>query len=353
MATNDELVGFVRDALARGTPRAQVEEVLLRTGWSRDQVTSALGAYADVEFPVPVPRPRPYLSAREAFMYLLLFSMLYLSAYNLGVLVFGHINRAFPDAAASPSYQEYARQLIRWALSALIVSFPVFLYLTVLVGRSVRRDPAKRRSNVRRWLMYLTIFAAACVLIADFITLVYNALGGELTTRFVLKVATIAVIAGTIFGYYLSDLRLEDTKPVAEDTRWKRTLGGFAVAVVVAVVVGGFLMTGSPSEERARRIDVRRAEQLSDIAESVDLYTTRHKRLPSTLRELSSEGGVTVEALDPEGRAYEYRVTGGKTYELCATFQRDSSGQSRMPSGNFWRHGQGRQCFQLETKEVR
>jgi hypothetical protein len=352
VATNDELIVFVRDALARGTPRTQVEEVLLRTGWSRDQVTSALGAYADVEFPIPVPRPKPYLSAREAFMYLLLFSMLYLSAYNLGVLVFGHINRAFPDAAA-PSYHEYARQAIRWALAALIVSFPVFVYLTVLVERSVHYDPAKRRSNVRRWLMYLTIFAAACVLIGDFITLVYNALGGELTTRFLLKVAAIAVIAGAIFGYYLSDLRLEDTKPVAEDTRWKRTIGGFAVAAVVAVVVSAFLLTDSPAEERVRRIDARRAEQLRDISESVNLYTTRHKRLPATLEELSSEGGMMVEALDPDGRAYEYRVTGGRTYELCGTFQRGSNGQSRTQSGHFWTHGPGRQCFQLETKEIR
>jgi hypothetical protein len=35
-------------------------------------------------------------------------------------------------------------------------------------------------------------------------------LGGELTIRFFLKVLTIAVIAGTIFGYYLWDLRREE-----------------------------------------------------------------------------------------------------------------------------------------------
>ena len=57
------------------------------------------------------------------------------------------------------------------------------------------------------------------MLIGDFITLVYNLLGGELTTRFMLKVLTIAVIAGTIFFYYLPDLRLEDTKPIVERLR--------------------------------------------------------------------------------------------------------------------------------------
>ena len=38
--------------------------------------------------PVPVPRPRPYLSPREAFLYLLMFATLYLSAWHLGSLVF-------------------------------------------------------------------------------------------------------------------------------------------------------------------------------------------------------------------------------------------------------------------------
>jgi hypothetical protein len=35
-------------------------------------------------------------------------------------------------------------------------------------------------------------------------------LGGELTSRLVLKVLTVGVIAGTVFGHYLSDLRREE-----------------------------------------------------------------------------------------------------------------------------------------------
>jgi hypothetical protein len=328
-----------------------VEDVLSRAGWSGDQIRNALQGYADVEFPIPVPRPKPYLSAREAFMYLLLFSTLYLSAFNLGVLVFYYINLAFPDAAQM--YNEYARQGVRWALSSLIVSFPVFAYVSSIVGRSVRKDPGKRRSNVRRWLMYLTIFAAASVLIGDFITLVYNVLGGELTTRFILKALTIAVIAGTIFGYYLSDLRLEDTKSIADDVAWRRGVAWFAVAAIVVVVAAGLFVAGAPSEERARRLDERRLQELRDISYAANLYLDRHKRLPVSLPELAAEGGSSIRLQDPEGRPYEYRVTGEKTYELCATFQRDSSEQSPRMAGDFWSHGLGRQCFQLERKESR
>lgn len=212
MAISDDVLGFVKESLERGLPRAQIEEVLRKAGWTTDQARAALGAFANIEFPVPVPRARPYLSAREAFMYLVLFSTLYVSSYNLGHLLFVFIERAFPDPAVSgfAGSADYARQAIRWNMSSLIVAFPVFLYTSWSTGRALRADPTKRASKIRRWLTYWTLFVASGVLLGDFTTLVYNLLGGELTVRFVLKVLTVGVIAGTAFGYYLWDLRLDE-----------------------------------------------------------------------------------------------------------------------------------------------
>ncbi len=210
MAINDELQGFVRDGLARGLSRAQIDEVLVRAGWTAEHVRGALGAFAEIEFPIPVPMPRPYLSAREAFRYLVLFSTLWVSAFSLGTLLFQFINQAFPDPAAPALAVEAVRENIRWSISYLVVAFPVFLYVSRLTGRETALDPRKRASKIRRWLTYLTLFVAAGVLVGDFTGLVYNLLGGELAARFALKVSTIALVAGTIFGYYLWDLRLEE-----------------------------------------------------------------------------------------------------------------------------------------------
>jgi len=213
MAAGDELVDFVRDALARGVSRAQIEEALRKGGWTADQIRVALAAFVDLDFPVPVPRARPYLSAREAFMYLVLFGTLYASAYYLGDLIFDFINLSFPDPAQeSEIYSTYVRQSMRWSISSLIVAFPVFLYLSWTTEREVTRDPVKRASKVRRWLTYLTLFSSACALIGDVTTLVYNALGGELTIRFLLKIVTVALIAGTAFTYYLRDLRQDEVE---------------------------------------------------------------------------------------------------------------------------------------------
>ena len=209
MAIADELRGFVQDGLARGLPRDEIGRVLREAGWPPDHVRSALRGFAEIDFAIPVPVPKPYLSAREAFLYMALFSTLYVSAFNLGALLFQFIDMAFPDPAAPAAAAEIIRETIRWSISFLVVAFPVFLYVARLTDRETVLDPSKRASKVRRWLTYLTLFVAGSVLFGDVATLVYSVLGGDLTVRFVLKVLTIGVIAGAVFGYYLRDLRLE------------------------------------------------------------------------------------------------------------------------------------------------
>ena len=210
-ATHD-LELFARDSLLKGLKKEDIRKAMLDAGWSEDQVRSALGAFSDVLFPVPVPRPRAQLSAREAFLYLVLFTTLYLSAYHFGSLLFDFINKAFPDPAA----RSYAAALgwdgMRWSVSSLVIAFPVFLFVSHHIGKAVARNPMLRLSPVRRWLTYLTLFVTSSVLIGDLTALVYNAMGGELTTRVALKVVVVGVIAGTIFGYYLLDLRREERK---------------------------------------------------------------------------------------------------------------------------------------------
>lgn len=201
---------FVREALLRGAARSEIEKAMLDAGWTADQVKSALGAFADVPFSVPVPKPRPYLSAKEAFLYLVLFTTLYLSAYHFGSLLFDFIDMAFPDAT-DPAYTDHGDSM-RWSVASLIIAFPVFLYMSRLVGRALAKDPVKRLSPIRRWLTYLTLFIAAGCLIGDLIALVYQLLGGELTVRFLLKVLVVGAIAGTVFGYYLRDLRREEAE---------------------------------------------------------------------------------------------------------------------------------------------
>lgn len=202
-----ELELFAKDALSRGLGRDEIRQVMLAAGWTEEQIGSALGAYADVPFPVPVPRARPQLSAREAFLYLLMFGTLYTSAWSLGSLLFHIINHAYPD----PTVREWGMaESMRWSMANLIIAFPVFAFLARHIARDLARSPVKRLSPVRRWLTYITLLIAAAVLIGDLATLVYELLGGELSVRISLKVLVAGLISGAILGYYLWDLRHEE-----------------------------------------------------------------------------------------------------------------------------------------------
>lgn len=212
MAIDEELLDFVRNALARGLSRPQINEALLKAGWETSQVKSALNAFAEIEFPIPVPRPKLYLSARETFMDLVLFTTMYISAFSFGDIIFQFINLAYPDMAAYGRSADGVHEAIRWAVAYLIIAFPIFLYISRLVNRSVRLDPGKRTSKIRKWLTYMTLFITAGFIIGDLTTLVYNFLSGELTVRFILKVLTVGIISSAIFGYYLWGLKREEVE---------------------------------------------------------------------------------------------------------------------------------------------
>jgi hypothetical protein len=205
-----KLVMFVESALRAGQPRDAVRGALEKAGWSKDQVADALAHFADVAFEVPVPRPRAQVSARDAFWYLLMFGTLYSSAFYLADLLFGFINLAYPDDLSYNDRTAYVEAGIRWATAALIVSFPVFLFTAWKTGKEVAVDPTRRNSALRKWLTYMTLLVAAAALVTDGITLVNNVLSGELTTRFILKVLVVAVIASAGFGYYTWSIRADD-----------------------------------------------------------------------------------------------------------------------------------------------
>lgn len=359
---SNELNLFVRESLAKGVPRETIRQTLLEARWPEDEVESALEGFAEIDFPVPVPRPKPYVSAREAFVYLVLFTTLYICAGSVVHLLFQFIHRWFPDPAMSYSLEEGTRRAVRWSTAALLIAFPLFMGLSRVTYLAIRRDPEKRLSKIRKWLTYLTLFAAAGALLADLITLVFTFLDGELTARFLLKVTAVGGVAGSIFGYYLWDL----SQGEAEEKERERPHVGVraaAVAVVLAVgacIVGGLMLAGSPRASRLSRLDDRRERDLQSIAASIDAYWSQHEELPDGIEGLTRQRISRAQSVrDPEsGEPYEYRVTGERTYELCGTFALEDRSpsvvyQPRQSSPSAWSHPAGRTCFDLEVWEAK
>jgi membrane protein YqaA with SNARE-associated domain len=202
---NSTLTQFVKEALEKGQDRSGIRSALLTAGWREQEVDEALEAYSDVAFPVAVPKPSAYLSAREAFFYLLFFILLGVVAFNLGSLLFALIDKVVPDQLEKESYLAgMLDSQIRGAISGLIVGTPLFLWLARILLKARQENPALQRSRIRKWLIYISLVIAGMVLVGDAISLVYNFLNGELTWRFTLKSLVVAAIAGGIFGYFIT-----------------------------------------------------------------------------------------------------------------------------------------------------
>lgn len=154
------------------------------------------------------PLPPKKVSPKDVFMHLLAIVTLYGSAVSFGALLFQMITIWIPDVLEYNAYaRESALQAIRWAIASLIIVFPVYIGTTWMLNKSYTAEPEKRNLRIRKWLTYFTLFAASVIIIGDFVTLIYNLLGGELTLSFLLKVAVVLFVAGSVFYYYLWDLK--------------------------------------------------------------------------------------------------------------------------------------------------
>ncbi|HEU4812617.1 MAG TPA: hypothetical protein VFS99_00055 [Xanthomonadaceae bacterium] len=131
--------------------------------------------------------------------------------------------------------------------------------------------------------------------------------------------------------------------------RWLMVAAG---AVVLGAVVAAMLVMDSPSRQRAERLDGIRVDDLQLLASRIDAHADVHERLPERLAVVSGAPGRAV--ADPgTGQAYQYEITGERSYRLCATFETAPQGSGApMPVHDEWRHGEGRQCFEREVEEV-
>ncbi|MES1203580.1 MAG: DUF5671 domain-containing protein [Pseudomonadota bacterium] len=209
---NSALETFVREAIARGNDHEKIANALVSAGWTKKEVDAALSEWVLTDFGMAAPKPKPYVSAREAFLYLVLFLLLGIVAWHLGSLLFALTDKALPDALDNNNHYAFVSQemQIRSGIAGLVVGGPLFLWLALHIRKQRRANPAMQRSRMRKWLTYLTLVIAACTLVGDAISLVYNFLAGELSTRLILKMLIIAAIAGAIFLFFIRDAERGD-----------------------------------------------------------------------------------------------------------------------------------------------
>lgn len=281
---------------------------------------------------------------------------LYVSVAALLTLIFNTINVAIPDAAAGSWEWTSSQSAIRSSLAILVVFFPVYLILTRVVNQT-RRNSEAIYSSLTKWAIYISLLIAGIAMLIDLVVVIMFFLEGEITTRFCLKATAVILVLGAVFYYYLRDAQGYWQMRMGMSVMY----GAIATAIVIGAIAASLYHLEMPSEAREARIDNEQVMALQDMQWRIEEYYRTNEALPANLVTLYGEFPVP-EA--PDGRAaYSYEVTGDKTYELCATFARDSSPTGEdyslarpitspgMSKNYVWDYKAGEWCFEREIDD--
>lgn len=203
---NEDLQKFLDTAKSQGIGAESLIALLRGRGWPEEDAYRALADHYEVQSKASIPPYKRSGSAKDAFLYLLSFSMLATWTIALGSILFILIDRWIRDPLSSTPYYAYGYYQMADSLACVIVAFPVYIFTMRYILGEVRVHPEKNESAVRKWLTYIALLIAAGIAVGDLINFLTYFLRGELTGRFVAKTIVVLAISGGVFWYYLGSL---------------------------------------------------------------------------------------------------------------------------------------------------
>lgn len=277
---------------------------------------------------------------KSFFLQIGIFATLYVSAISFLVFLFSVIDRVFPQA-----FDYYTdTSAIRFSISVLIVVFPLFILLGQAYRKFVAENPEYKDNKLRKWIIYFTLTVTGATMAGDAIILINSFLSGDdFALGFVLKVVSVALVAGSIFMFCLKDLKgYFDSNPKSSKVSAMIVSG-----VVLASVVAGFVLIGSPKHQRDVNYDLQRVNDLTSIQYQVVNHYQQKGVLPDSLKQIADPLSGNMVPRDPESSLdYGYSITGKFTFNLCADFKTDSVDATYMGDIENWKHDAKRTCFE-------
>jgi Domain of unknown function (DUF5671) len=345
MSQASRLSTVIDSALAAGIPHDTLVGLLRTRGWSENDIYDALAAHYQQQTGVDIPyRSGAAASARDAFLYLVLFCTLATWATGIGCLAFALIDRWLTDSLFA-GYGGFDAYTIPSSLAAILVAYPLFLLVSRALAKEAAADPDRLESGVRKWLTYMALVIAAGVFMGDLINALAYLLRGELTSRFVAKTFVVLALSGGIFFHYFGGLRRTDDP--ARIRRRNRLMALVASSAVLLMVILGFVELGAPMRQRKLRADNDRVNSLYRASSSISFYWKAHNdQLPARLSQIPGNW------VDPVTHTpYSYLPGQGSQYQLCARFDLSSDGrQAPQAAGDdLWVHPSGQHCFQFDA----
>ncbi len=299
---------------------------------------------------------KPKVTAKDFFLNLGVFVVLYTLVATFLTFMFSVINSVLPDVRDVYNYYDPYGQSMRLSVSILIVATPLLVYLLRTVHKTIEVDSAKKDIWIRRWGLFLTLFLSIVMLAVDLVVFINTFLGGEIASRFVWKVIVTLLVGAALVWYTRSELR----NSFSENRKNAVVTGWVFGAIILASLIFGFTLIGSPTLLRAVRDDNQREMDLQSLnGQILNYYQSKSAVLPATLDEMTSgDPYATKLPTDPiTHQNYKYEVvrqgpryvagalvasSSFPAYKLCATFDQDGEVDKRIQGANGTGGGIGR-----------
>jgi hypothetical protein len=290
-------------------------------------------------------------AAKFVFLYLLHLVSLGFLTVSFGNIIFQIINKFIPDIAAP--YIEN-----KFAISALLVSIPIFFGVSFLIQKSLFNGELKKDSGVRRWLTYLILFVSFLIFFGWLIYFVNSFLNGEVSLKFILKTITVLAIAAAVFGFYFYDIRRQAVENIKD--KFLKIFFIASLVLTVAVFITSFFTVESPAIARDRKLDDAVLNNFYSIDSCVDQYYRETNKMPDGFAVMKTDCPyLTSDVLQDSQtkQAFIYQVTGTTTYQICANFRTSNIGKDNNPAQSYpsavganpSAHDKGYQCLKRQV----
>ena len=246
--------------------------------------------------------------ALDVTYYIGMFVALVASVGALIGILFAAIDHRFKDVLELGGYYNELQvgSDVRISVAVLFVAFPIYLILAWLLTGRIKNDIARLKLTIRSFYLYAIILVTALTVAGNLIYVIYNFLSGELFARFAPKSFVLFVLALFVLGYHIYLLRRDYSK---DNKNVPIAFSALAVLLVLGSVVYGIVETGTPGEVRARKLDDKRLQDLSQIQSLVLQKWQKDGVLPESLGTLNNELAGSIVPVDPKTKAvYEYKV---------------------------------------------
>lgn len=287
-----------------------------------------------------------------AFYYLLSLVSLIFVALSTGMIIFQIIHKKIFDVL-SLNQGYYSSETMKFAISAIIITAPIYFVTMWLINKNLYDGKLGKDSGVRKWLTYFVLFVSSVVVIGWLIGTIQSYLGGELTTKFILKSLTALFISLVVFSYYFYDIKREQV--VDAKNRIIKIYFFGSLIVILAVLVCGFVYSDSPQITRNKNQDIILINAFDTIDNAINAYYNQTKKLPVNLDELVNKSGFLAEKdiiNKATNKKIEYKVKGTNKYEICGDFKANNKNlidQNNEWLDNRWPHDIGHQCLPREV----